>query len=197
MLGKSQLALDRLTGHGGISSIGSGSTGGGSSPFSPHHHHHHHRNTTPTNSGPGSGGSGGMATHHQDFQPPYFPPPFPPTHHHQHHQSSTTTSPSAMDYLSDPYSQTLNSIQSAQVAAAHYNQLTVAAVSAGQRHDALRRADTADSIHVILFFIEDMNMGFAPEPLALLNPPTLPLDNLAPSCWKGSQGQWPIPVQNF
>lgn len=139
---------DRLTGHGGISSIGSGSTGGGSSPFSPHHHHHHHRNTTPTNSGPGSGGSATMATHHQDFQPPYFPPPFPPTHHHQHHQSSTATSPSAMDYLSDPYSQTLNSLQSAQVAA-HYNQLTVAAVSAGQRHDALRRADTADSIHVV------------------------------------------------
>lgn len=87
------------------------------------------------------------AAHHQDFQPPYFPPPFPPTHHHQHHQSSTATSPSAMDYLSDPYSQTL-SLQNAQVAAAHYNQLTVAAVSAGQRHDALRRADTADSIHV-------------------------------------------------
>ncbi|XP_065211354.1 transcription factor AP-2-epsilon isoform X2 [Planococcus citri] len=139
---------DRLTGHGGISSIGSGSTGGGSSPFSPHHHHHHHRNTTPTNSGPGSGGSAMAATHHQDFQPPYFPPPFPPSHHHQHHQSSTATSPSTMDYLSDPYSQTLNSLhQSAQVAA-HYNQLTVAAVSAGQRHDALRRADTADSIHV-------------------------------------------------
>lgn len=95
------------------------------------------------------------AAHHQDFQPPYFPPPFPPTHHHQHHQSSTATSPSAMDYLSDPYSQTL-SLQNAQVAAAHYNQLTVAAVSAGQRHDALRRADTADSIHVvrlILFLI--------------------------------------------
>ncbi len=141
------LSQDRLTGHGGISSIGSGSTGGGSSPFCPHHHRYH--NTTPTSSGPGNGGSSAMGTHQQDFQPPYFPPPFSPTHHHQHHQSSTATSPSVMDYLSDPYSQTLNSLQTAQVAAAHYNQLTVAAVSAGQRHDAIWRADTADSKHVV------------------------------------------------
>lgn len=163
---------DRLAGHGGISSLGSGSNGGDSSPFSPHHHHHHHRNTTPTNNGGNTGGGSGQmvssaaaaAAHHQDFQPPYFPPPFPPTphHHHQHHQSSTATSPSAMDYLNDPYSQTLNSLhQSAQVAAAahHYNHLTVAAVSAaGQRHDALRRAENAESIHVVSIFIHNMRL---------------------------------------
>jgi transcription factor AP-2 len=65
-----------------------------------------------------------------------------------------------LDYLNsvtavtDPYSQTLNSLhQTAQAAAAahHYNQLTAAAVSAGQRttttHDVLRR-DT-DALHVV------------------------------------------------
>ncbi|XP_050534824.1 transcription factor AP-2-epsilon isoform X3 [Daktulosphaira vitifoliae] len=150
---------DRLAGHGAVTSIGGGGgggsgggnggggggSGGGSSPFSPHHHHHHHhhRNTTPTNTGSNMG-------HHQDFQPPYFPPPFPPSHHHHQPSTGNATSPSAMDYINDPYSQTLNSLhQSAQAAAAahHYNQLTVAAVSVGQRHDALRRSDS-DSIHV-------------------------------------------------
>lgn len=62
----------------------------------------------------------------------------------------------------DPYSQTLNSLhQSAQVAAAahHYNHLTVAAVSAaGQRHDALRRAENAESIHVVSIFIHNMRL---------------------------------------
>ncbi|XP_026676767.1 transcription factor AP-2-epsilon isoform X2 [Diaphorina citri] len=148
---------DRLTGHGTIASMGSGG-GGGSSPFSPshhHHHHHHHRNTTPTNTGT-SGGN--MAPHHQtDFQPPYFPPPFPPTHHHQHHQTSSAGSPATMEYLNDPYSQTLNSLHqsAAQAAAHHYNQLTAAAVTVGQRHD-VRRSES-ESIHVSNMYTYESN----------------------------------------
>lgn len=145
---------DRLTGHGTIASIGSGGGGGGggSSPFSPSHHHHHHHRNTPTNTTPTAGGGTMSAPHHHtattDFQPPYFPPPFPPSHHHQH-QTSTAASPATMDYLADPYSQTLNTLhQTAQAAAHHYNQLTAAAVSAGQRHDVLRRSDS-ESIHVV------------------------------------------------
>ncbi|XP_054274921.1 transcription factor AP-2-epsilon-like isoform X2 [Macrosteles quadrilineatus] len=130
---------DRLTGHGTIASIGSGG-GGGSSPFSPSHHHHHHHRNTPTNSTPSNSMSG--PHQHTDFQPPYFPPPFPPSHHHQH-QPSATGSPAAMDYLADPYSQTLNTLhQTAQAAAHHYNQLTAAA----GRHDVLRRSDS--DLHV-------------------------------------------------
>ncbi|XP_046680054.1 transcription factor AP-2-epsilon isoform X2 [Homalodisca vitripennis] len=130
---------DRLTGHGTIASIGSGG-GGGSSPFSPSHHHHHHHRNTPTNSAPSNSMSG--PHQHTDFQPPYFPPPFPPSHHHQH-QPSATGSPAAMDYLADPYSQTLNTLhQTAQAAAHHYNQLTAAA----GRHDVLRRSDS--DLHV-------------------------------------------------
>ncbi|KAG8310476.1 Transcription factor AP-2-alpha [Homalodisca vitripennis] len=131
--------IDRLTGHGTIASIGSGG-GGGSSPFSPSHHHHHHHRNTPTNSAPSNSMSG--PHQHTDFQPPYFPPPFPPSHHHQH-QPSATGSPAAMDYLADPYSQTLNTLhQTAQAAAHHYNQLTAAA----GRHDVLRRSDS--DLHV-------------------------------------------------
>ncbi|XP_018917513.1 transcription factor AP-2-epsilon isoform X2 [Bemisia tabaci] len=130
---------DRATGHGGIGSINSsgGIGGGGSSPFSPshhHHHHHHHRNTTPTNA------AGGASMGHQDFQPPYFPPPFTP------HQQSAA-SPAAMDPY-DPYS--LNSLHQS-----HFNQLTAAAaVSAGQRHDVLRRSES-DPLHV-----GNMHTGF-------------------------------------
>ncbi|XP_066998607.1 transcription factor AP-2-epsilon isoform X2 [Anabrus simplex] len=154
---------DRLTGHGAIASIGSVSAGtGGSSPFSTGPHHHHHRNN-------GGGNSGGMTptSHHHsvsatDFQPPYFPPPFPPPPSHHHHQTASPASAQGhhqLDYLNsvsvtDPYSQTLNSLhQTAQAAAAahHYNQLTAAAVSAGQRgatsHDVLRRSET-DPLHV-------------------------------------------------
>ncbi|KAJ8870470.1 hypothetical protein PR048_029492 [Dryococelus australis] len=64
-----------------------------------------------------------------------------------------------LDYLNsvtvgaDPYSQTLNSLHQTAAAAHHYNQLTAAAVSAGQRgaasHDVLRRGD-ADALHVRL-----------------------------------------------
>ncbi|EEB19081.1 transcription factor AP-2 beta, putative [Pediculus humanus corporis] len=123
--------------------------GGGSSPFSaPSHHHHHHRTNTV------SGGNTGMAPHHStDFQPPYFPPPFPPPHH-QAASPTTAQSHHQLDYLNsvavtDPYSQTLNSLhQTAQAAAAahHYNQLTAAAVSQRTTHDVLRR--DGDSLHV-------------------------------------------------
>lgn len=54
--------------------------------------------------------------------------------------------------VSDPYSQTLNSLhQTAQAAAAahHYNQLTAAAVSQRTTHDVLRR--DGDSLHVVSF----------------------------------------------
>ncbi|XP_069676113.1 transcription factor AP-2-epsilon isoform X4 [Periplaneta americana] len=164
------MSEDRLTGHGAIASIGSVSAGtGGSSPFSTaSHHHHHHRSNTGT--GGAAGNTGGMTptSHHHsvsatDFQPPYFPPPFPPPppshHHHQAASPAAAQGHHQLDYLNsvtavtDPYSQTLNSLhQTAQAAAAahHYNQLTAAAVSAGQRttttHDVLRR-DT-DPLHV-------------------------------------------------
>jgi hypothetical protein len=54
-----------------------------------------------------------------------------------------------MEYLNDPYSQTLNSLHqsAAQAAAHHYNQLTAAAVTVGQRHD-VRRSES-ESIHVV------------------------------------------------
>ena len=160
-----------MTGHGAIASIGSVSAGtGGSSPFSTaSHHHHHHRSNAGT--GGGAANTGGMTptSHHHsvsatDFQPPYFPPPFPPPPpSHHHHQAASPVAAQGhhqLDYLNsvtgvtDPYSQTLNSLhQTAQAAAAahHYNQLTAAAVSAGQRttttHDVLRR--DSDALHVV------------------------------------------------
>ncbi|CAB0031458.1 unnamed protein product [Trichogramma brassicae] len=119
---------DRLTGHGGISSLG----GGNSSPYSSAHHHGHR----------GQGNGGGMPHHGgaslptaSDFQPPYFPPPFP-SHHHappspQHPGLAQTQH---LDYLvGDPYTQTLNTLHQH-----HYNHLS-AAVSAGQRSGDLRR----------------------------------------------------------
>ncbi|KAJ8683979.1 hypothetical protein QAD02_019771 [Eretmocerus hayati] len=126
---------DRLTGHGGISSLG----GGNSSPYSGAHHHGHRGN-----------GNGGGIPHHggaslptaSDFQPPYFPPPFP-SHHHTpaSPQHPGLTQPQHLDYLvGDPYTQTLNTLHQH-----HYNHLS-AAVSAGQRSNDLRR--DAD-IHVV------------------------------------------------
>ncbi|XP_046740158.1 transcription factor AP-2-epsilon isoform X1 [Diprion similis] len=125
---------DRLTGHGGISSLG----GGNSSPYSGAHHHGHR----------GNGNGGGMPHHGgaslptaSDFQPPYFPPPFP-SHHHApaSPQHPGLGQPQHLDYLvSDPYAQ-LNTLHQH-----HYNQLS-AAVTAGQRSGDLRR--DAESIHV-------------------------------------------------
>ncbi|XP_033211164.1 transcription factor AP-2-epsilon isoform X1 [Belonocnema kinseyi] len=125
---------DRLTGHGGISSLGSGN----SSPYSGGHHHGHR----------GNGNGGGMPHHGgaslptaSDFQPPYFPPPFP-SHHHApaSPQHPGLAQPQHLDYLvGDPYTQTLNTLHQH-----HYNHLS-AAVTAGQRSD-LRR--DAESIHV-------------------------------------------------
>ncbi|KAL6448580.1 hypothetical protein ACFW04_000455 [Cataglyphis niger] len=121
-------ANDRLTGHGGISSLG----GGNSSPYSGAHHHGHR----------GNGNGGGMPHHGgaslptaSDFQPPYFPPPFP-SHHHApaSPQHPGLGQPQHLDYLvSDPYTQTLNTLHQH-----HYNHLS-AAVTAGQRSGDLRR----------------------------------------------------------
>ncbi|XP_015600382.1 transcription factor AP-2-epsilon isoform X2 [Cephus cinctus] len=126
---------DRLTGHGGISSLG----GGNSSPYSGAHHHGHR----------GNGNGGGMPHHGgaslptaSDFQPPYFPPPFP-SHHHApaSPQHPGLGQPQHLDYLvSDPYAQTLNTLHQH-----HYNQLS-AAVTAGQRSGDLRR--DAEGLHV-------------------------------------------------
>ncbi|XP_049834290.1 transcription factor AP-2-epsilon isoform X3 [Schistocerca gregaria] len=144
-----------------------------------HHHHRGSGAGSGGAGGGAGGAGGGMTptSHHHaaaaaaasDFQPPYFPPPFPPpppVSHHGHHAQGHG-SPGAggggaggagsgagqLDYLNsvaaaaaaDPYSQTLSSLHQAH----HYNQLTAAAVSAGQRgaHDALRRSD-ADALHV-------------------------------------------------
>ncbi|XP_023290449.1 transcription factor AP-2-epsilon isoform X2 [Orussus abietinus] len=126
---------DRLTGHGGISSLG----GGNSSPYSGAHHHGHRGN-----------GNGGSMPHHggaslptpPDFQPPYFPPPFP-SHHHApaSPQHPGLGQPQHLDYLvGDPYAQTLNTLHQH-----HYNQLS-AAVTAGQRSGDLRR--DPESLHV-------------------------------------------------
>ncbi|XP_043462390.1 transcription factor AP-2-epsilon isoform X2 [Leptopilina heterotoma] len=126
---------DRLTGHGGISSLG----GGNSSPYSGGHHHGHR----------GNGNGGGMPHHGgaslptaSDFQPPYFPPPFP-SHHHApaSPQHPGLAQPQHLDYLvGDPYTQTLNTLHQH-----HYNHLS-AAVTAGQRSGDLRR--DAEGIHV-------------------------------------------------
>ncbi|KYM82500.1 hypothetical protein ALC53_06990 [Atta colombica] len=127
---------DRLTGHGGISSLG----GGNSSPYSGAHHHGHR----------GNGNGGGMPHHGgaslptaSDFQPPYFPPPFP-SHHHApaSPQHPGLGQPQHLDYLvGDPYTQTLNTLHQH-----HYNHLS-AAVTAGQRSGDLRR--DAEGIHVV------------------------------------------------
>ncbi|KAK0096176.1 hypothetical protein PV326_006239 [Microctonus aethiopoides] len=126
---------DRLTGHGGISSLG----GGNSSPYSGAHHHGHR----------GNGNNGGGMAHHggaslptaSDFQPPYFPPPFPTHHHAPASPQHGLGQPQHLDYLvGDPYTQTLNTLHQH-----HYNHLS-AAVSAGQRSGDLRR-DT-EGIHV-------------------------------------------------
>ncbi|EZA56674.1 Transcription factor AP-2-epsilon [Ooceraea biroi] len=111
---------DRLTGHGGISSLG----GGNSSPYSGAHHHGHR----------GNGNGGGMPHHGgaslptaSDFQPPYFPPPFT-SHHHApaSPQHPGLGQPQHLDYLvGDPYAQTLNTLHTH-----HYNHLS-AAVTAG------------------------------------------------------------------
>ncbi|XP_076676788.1 transcription factor AP-2 isoform X2 [Andrena cerasifolii] len=126
---------DRLTGHGGISSLG----GGNSSPYSGAHHHGHRGN------GNGSGmphhGGASLPTA-SDFQPPYFPPPFP-SHHHApaSPQHPGLGQPQHLDYLvGDPYTQTLNTLHQH-----HYNHLS-AAVTAGQRSGDLRR--DAEGIHV-------------------------------------------------
>ncbi|XP_008553742.1 transcription factor AP-2-epsilon isoform X3 [Microplitis mediator] len=126
---------DRLTSHGGISSLG----GGNSSPYSGAHHHGHRGNG---NNGGGMPHHGGASLPTSDFQPPYFPPPHFPTHHHapsspQHGLGQ----PQHLDYLvGDPYTQTLNTLHQH-----HYNHLS-AAVTAGQRSGDLRR--DAESIHV-------------------------------------------------
>lgn len=127
---------DRLTSHGGISSLG----GGNSSPYSGAHHHGHR----------GNGNGGGGMPHHagaslptaSDFQPPYFPPPFPTHHHAPASPQHGLGQPQHLDYLvGDPYTQTLNTLHQH-----HYNHLS-AAVSAGQRSGDLRR--DAESIHVV------------------------------------------------
>lgn len=142
----SYCSQDRLTGHGGISSL----SGGNSSPYSGAHHHGHR----------GNGNGGGMPHHGgaslptaSDFQPPYFPPPFP-SHHHApaSPQHPGLGQPQHLDYLvSDPYAQTLNTLHQH-----HYNQLS-AAVTAGQRSGDLRR--DAESIHVVSFqhFIQNFS----------------------------------------
>ncbi|KOX73957.1 hypothetical protein WN51_14035 [Melipona quadrifasciata] len=135
---------DRLTGHGGISSLG----GGNSSPYSGAHHHGHRGN------GNGSGmphhGGASLPTA-SDFQPPYFPPPFP-SHHHApaSPQHPGLGQPQHLDYLvGDPYTQTLNTLHQH-----HYNHLS-AAVTAGQRSGDLRR--DAEGIHV---FKIDWDLNF-------------------------------------
>lgn len=131
---------DRLTGHGGISSLG----GGNSSPYSGGHHHGHR----------GNGNGGGGMPHHggaslstpSDFQPPYFPPPFPTHHHAPASPQHGLGQPQHLDYLvSDPYTQTLNTLHQH-----HYNHLS-AAVTAGQRTGDLRR--DPESIHVVSVYI--------------------------------------------
>ncbi|KOC60793.1 hypothetical protein WH47_07005 [Habropoda laboriosa] len=133
---------DRLTGHGGISSLG----GGNSSPYSGAHHHGHRGN------GNGSGmphhGGASLPTA-SDFQPPYFPPPFP-SHHHApaSPQHPGLGQPQHLDYLvGDPYTQTLNTLHQH-----HYNHLS-AAVTAGQRSGDLRR--DSEGIHVVSNFFEE------------------------------------------
>lgn len=140
---------DRLTGHGGISSLG----GGNSSPYSGAHHHGHRGN------GNGSGmphhGGASLPTA-SDFQPPYFPPPFP-SHHHApaSPQHPGLGQPQHLDYLvGDPYTQTLNTLHQH-----HYNHLS-AAVTAGQRSGDLRR--DAEGIHVVSNRFDELLVGFNP-----------------------------------